>query len=144
MRKLREAKKAEKAALLEEKEREDELFERDREDELFGDLEEIDQERVSLQTSSRNNIMRNTVSYKKTNKTNENFDNPFDQNSSISEENFHEENMEEFDDISTPKANVQFHTSKITPQRTIPSAIKRTLVTPEAGLEIIKEAEDNS
>jgi len=112
LRKLREAKKIQKMEFVMDEED-------DREEMLFKDLDSFDQDKISIEDSSRNIVSnRNAVSYSKKYRTsNCDEENPFEQNSSISEENFHEENIEEFDEISTPKSNVNFHTNQLNPQK---------------------------
>lgn len=117
----------------------------DRQNELFGDLAPIDGLREELfeETKTRPDF-RNTISYKiDSDKSRSGQKNPFDEVSSESEENFCEDNIEEHDDISTPKSNVQFHTNMVNSQRPIPGPLKHLYENDDSMLEVIKETEDH-
>lgn len=131
LRTLRELKKAAKQSMMEDDEREKLLF---------GEMENFQRNTDTRPISSRNNLIGNkTINFSGQYQIEED-DNVVYQNSS--EENFAEDNIEEHDEITTPRSIIQIQSSKHQKEREMPSILKRSLMSPDTNLEVINELED--
>lgn len=138
LQKLREARKANRAALVDES----------REDMLFGSLESFQNDRNSYQPDSRNRVLnRNTVNGGEDFAATYNNSNTEDlfsyKEESDQEEDNYDENIDEHDEAISPKRrNLQQHETVQKKQREMPAVLKRALLNQDTGLEVIKETED--
>lgn len=136
LRTLREAKKAQRASQMNDEDLE-------REQMLFGDIQDIERERNTDQPASRNRLLnRNTVNYPE--QTNDTFVDLQSINEDSDSGADFDEDIDEHDDIITPKTHDIKHKTDIIekPKKEMPAVLKRALLNNQTGLEVIKEKED--
>jgi hypothetical protein len=132
LRKLREIKKAEKQAIMDD----DDI----REEMLFGDIETIQSNTHIPQKSSRNKLAeRRTIDYSGQYQMEEDEDIVYQDSS---EENFKLYNIEEHDEIITTIPAITMLSNKHQMENVKPTSYKEVLMSPDTGLEVIKEMED--